>query len=402
MALFSGPVAAQNVPMNLALLFAGLLLLVASATVFTRQRRALVGTFLGAGGVLLVVTGWVRLDADITLSDALKTGGLAAGSVVALYALWLNDRRRKIDEERQEIERRRHDLENQRHSLDQARQQLDSQRAEHERDRVADERFARAVELLGNEADQVRVGALHAMAGLARSRPEYTQTVLDVLCAYLRRPFDHPHYAKLRGDGNIADSTEADRERQVRLTAQRLIGELLPEGGNGRAPTYDLDLTGATLEYFDISERVVGHLTARSVNLYEANAFRNMEIRGDAWFTGAHSWGRLMAHHTTFHKRAWFSNFVADQDVDFGYSKFEDVTKLAQARFEGKVVLRGSKFAKPVDLSRSRFRGGLDMASATTSTADTYGMVVSLEETNDLPPGWVVDKKDDGTGLVRA
>jgi hypothetical protein len=87
------------------------------------------------------------------------------------------------------------------------------------------------VELLGNEADQVRVGALHALAWLADSTPRYKQTVLDVFCAYLRRPFTHPSYIK-RGDARDQvtpeDLLDADRERQVRLTAQRLIMELLP------------------------------------------------------------------------------------------------------------------------------------------------------------------------------
>jgi hypothetical protein len=388
--------------MNLALLIVGILLLIASGVMFAQQARSLVGTLVGAAGVLATVAGWVRLDDDSTLSEALRTGGLAAAAVVLLYALWLADRRRKIDEDRQDIERRRHDLENQRHSLEQARQHMESQRVQHDRERSSDERFARSIELLGNSADQVRVGAMHALAGLARSRSEYTQTVLDVLCAYLRRPFDHAHYARLRGASDVEESVEADRERQVRLTAQRLIGELLPQSGNGRGPTYDLDLTGATLEYFDLSERVVGQLTARSVNLYEANAFGGMEIYGDAWFTAAHSWGKFIAQGTTFHKRAWFSNFEADQLVDFKQSKFDGVTKLAQAKFSGKVVLRGSKFSQPIDLNHSSFRGGLDMTSAATSKADTYGMSVALDMKNELPQGWVVDRQDDGTGVVRA
>lgn len=388
--------------MNLALVIVGILLLTASGVVFVQEPRSLLGTLVGAAGILATVTGWVRLADESSLSDALRTGGLAAAAAAAFYALWLADRRRKIDEDRQDIERRRHDLETQRQSLEQARQHMENQRVQHDRERSSDERFARSIELLGNPADQVRVGAMHALAGLARSRSEYTQTVLDVLCAYLRRPFDHAHYARLRGATDVEESIEADRERQVRLTAQRLIGELLPQSGNGRGPTYDLDLTGATLEYFDLSERVVGQLTARSVNLYEANAFGGMEIYGDAWFTSAHSWGKFIAQGTTFHKRAWFSNFEADQLVDFKQSKFDGVTKLAQAKFAGKVVLRGSKFAQPVDLNHSTFQGGLDMTSAATAKADTYGMSVALDMKNELPQGWVVDRKEDGTGLVRA
>jgi hypothetical protein len=128
-----------------------------------RRKQALVlaGTIFSAIGMMAGVVGWLLVaNQGAGLAEALRTGGLAGAAVVALYGLWLNDRRRRVEE---------------------GRQQLESSRLDHER-------FARAIELLGNDADQVRVGALHALAGLARGTPSYTQTVLDVLCSYLRRP----------------------------------------------------------------------------------------------------------------------------------------------------------------------------------------------------------------------
>jgi hypothetical protein len=310
-----------------------------------------------AAGALALVTAWV-LAGGINRGEALKTGGLAAGSVVALYALWLNDRRRRVEEGRQEIEQRRHELE--------------SQRAEHDRERVADERFARAVELLGHEADQVRVGAMHALAGLARSRERYTQIVLDVLCAYLRRPFDLPE----PGDG------AGVREQQVRITAQRLIADLLPSVSDVDPRVYDLDLHGATLEYFDISDRVVGQLRARSTRLYESTSFRGMEVHGSAWFTGATSHGRLYAPDVVFHDRCWFSGFTASDLVDFARAEFRSDTKFANSRFDG-----------PVSFEDARFAGTVDFAN----------VKVSLGQSHRLPDGWKVDTTIGREfGLVRA
>jgi hypothetical protein len=49
--------------------------------------------------------------------------------------------------------------------------------------------FLVSAAMLGHDADQVRVELMHALAGLARTRPDvYAQTVLDVLCACLRLP----------------------------------------------------------------------------------------------------------------------------------------------------------------------------------------------------------------------
>lgn len=288
---------------------AGLNALVAGLAAFALSRFAarrgktglpLVGTVLVAAGLLALVTGWLLTGANPDRGDALKTGGLAAGSVVALYALWLNDRKRQVEEERQVIE----------HS----RQALESARADHDRERVADERFARAVELLGNEADQVRVGALHALSGLARNRPYYTQTVLDVACSYLRMPFNRK---------GLID----ERERQVRITAQRVIQDLLPVKGTPDPPRYDLDLTSADLEYFDISERVVGTLVLRWAKLYSSNSLWGSEMLGSVWFTGAESHGILHAQDVVFHRKAWFSGFVAHGPVNLTGCDFRGPTK---------------------------------------------------------------------------
>ncbi|HVK25128.1 MAG TPA: hypothetical protein VM677_27540 [Actinokineospora sp.] len=298
---------------------AGLTGLVSGLAVFVWSRLAmrrgkpgwwLAGTVLVSAGLLALVTGWLMSEPNPNRGEALKTGGLAAGSVVALYALWLNDRRRRVEEDRHVIER--------------SKQELELARTDHDRERVADERFARSVELLGNDADQVRVGAMHALSNLARNRPYYTQTVLDVVCSYLRMPFERP-----------TDETKIDmRELQVRRTAQRVIQDLLPRKGTADPVRYDLDLTGADLEYFDISERVVGTLVLRFAKLYNSNSLWGSDILGSAWFTGANSYGILHAHHVVFHRKAWFSGFTAHGPVDLTESQFLGPTKFDRARFE--------------------------------------------------------------------
>jgi hypothetical protein len=388
---------------SLVFVVVGLVSMVSGACVFAvwnlrarnMENLRLVGTVLLAGGVLALVTGWLLTGENPDRGDALKTGGLAAGSVVALYALWLNDRRRRVDEERQELE--------------QSRQRLESDRAEHDRERAADERFLRAVELLGHEADQVRVGALHALAGLARSRPSYTQDVLDVICSYLRRPFDHPRYAAIRGvpteraDGHVGER-EADRWLQVRLTAQRLIADLLPEVGTADAPAYNLDLHGATLEYFDISNRVLGQLRARELDLYEANTLRGCVLRGPAWFTGSRSWGRLGMHNVVFERECWFSRFTAHERVDFSNTRFRGDTKFANSSWAGPVLFHDAEFVHNVDFAHARFAADLDLRVAGGAlTGHTYAMRVSLAHEHHLPAGWHVDSSPEGElGLVRA
>ncbi|SDF59403.1 Pentapeptide repeat-containing protein [Lentzea fradiae] len=220
--------------------------------------------------------------------EIVKTAGVAGGAVVALYALWLNDRKHLLEAEK-----------------------------------VADERFARSVEMLGNEADQVRVGAMHALVWLANSERRYTQTVLDVLCAYLRRPFHHPSW-----DGNAADpdtvftevSPEIQREQQVRRTAQRLISDLL-SWGDKKKEYYDLDLTGAALEYLRLEGRRVNRFIARRAHFYGITEFRRLHVRRTTLFSGATFHGRLSLPEAHFEGGIAFTEVTFEQRVDFRGAK---------------------------------------------------------------------------------
>ncbi len=385
------PATGKNPPLVNYLWIAGAVAVAAAVVLFVirrpgpeRPERSLLAPTLLAsfGAFLLVGGGLLVVDGNAPKNEAIKTGGLAGGAIVALYALWLNDRRRRTDEDRQRIET--------------ARQELENARAEHDRSRVADERFARSVELLGHDTEQVRVGAMHALGGLARSRPEYTQTVLDVLCAYLRRPF------KPVTDEKGTATEESERELEVRLTAQRQIADLLPRDDVADAPRYDLNLTRAYLEYFDISHRQVGEMMIRAARLHESNSFHHAVFHGGAWFTDAESNGRLYLHDVVFHDKGWFSRFKCDDTADFGRTRFLGPNKLAGVRFTGPVTFEGAEFAEPIDLTGAEFTAGLDLRLGKATVARTHGMKVSLDHENALPDGWVVDRRDDVTGLVRS
>jgi hypothetical protein len=296
-----------------------------------------------------VSAGLLVFDPRTTGSDALRTGGLAGGSIVALYGLWLNDRRRRVTEERQEVER---------------------QHAHREADRIADENFARAIELLGHEADQVRVGALHALAGLARSRPDYTQTVLDILCAYLRSPFEHPRYDQPSATWSKEMRDDAERMLVTRLTAQRLITGLLSSTDDRNGPAYDLDLTGATLEYFDVSRRRIGILILRYARLYSRTHFNECEFMGPAWFTGIATApgrlaGRFSCNDTVFHDDAWFGGIQFHSLAEFDSTRFTGRAKFAKTRFHGEVSFVKTAFEGQADFSECTFPDGIDLTPIT-------------------------------------
>jgi hypothetical protein len=158
------------------------------------------------------------------------------------------------------------------HTLETTHQQLNLT----EQGQVTD-RYTRAVEQLGHEKAPVRLGALYSLEHLAQDNPGYRQTVVDVICAYLRMPYTPPAQTEpdAEPEEEVAPPTNgrdrapqpapgrdpAREELQVRQTAQRLLANhlRLPRGPSQDAqllppsprrpfwPGISLDLTGAAL-----------------------------------------------------------------------------------------------------------------------------------------------------------
>jgi pentapeptide repeat protein len=76
---------------------------------------------------------------------------------------------------------------------------------------------------------------------------------------------------------------------------------LLPHGQNPDRKTYHLDLTGASLEYFRLSEGTrIGRLTARQARFYGITRLSEMHISGPALFSRATFLGRVDLSGTQF------------------------------------------------------------------------------------------------------
>ena len=97
---------------------------------------------------------------------------------------------RTLAEQREQLDRT---LAEQREQLDRTlteqREQLDRTLAE-QRTRTLNERFATAADQLGSDKPPIRLAGVYAMAGLADDWEENRQICVDVLCAYLRMPYE--------------------------------------------------------------------------------------------------------------------------------------------------------------------------------------------------------------------
>jgi hypothetical protein len=331
---------------------------------------------------------------------AVQSGALVAGLVGAAITLWLNDQRRQRD-----------------------RDELDQ-----ERDRIEAERFARAVELLGHDRAAVRVGAMHALAVPIRA-----QTVLDVLCAYLRQPFHHPDWdvtpaTDLETDGGEnpdgppaaekQERSELDREREVRRTAQRLITGLLPATGKDSpgpdAAALRVDLTAAELDVIKLSGKVCelratdahfhGLADLQGAHLHREASFDGAHFHREALFDGAHFHEVAVFEKAQFYGDAWFEAHF-HKSGQFGEAHFGGPAHFNKAQFHSagfaaadevhfnhSANFNKAQFQGAVSFSEAQFKGAVSFREAQFQGAVSFdGATVNGRRRVELPQGWRVE-----------
>lgn len=163
-----------------------------------------------------------------------------------------------------------------------ARRQVHTERDSSEQ-RIT-ELYTRAVDQLGADKAPVRLGGLHAPERLAHNNPAQRQTIVDVICAYLRMPFTPPD-DQAPGEGTpkgVYRRYEQQRqELQVRLTAQHILSaHLWPKTkaafwGND----IDLNLTGAHLHQLDLVDCHIRRAPFRWGNVRWPRRFQRGDVR---------------------------------------------------------------------------------------------------------------------------
>ena len=129
------------------------------------------------------------------------------------------------------------------------RQKIAEADSVHDRTRVFNERFTAVAAQLGDAQPAVRLAGVHAMAGLADDWKQNRQTCVDVLCAYLRLPYDPDP----GDDAAPAERTAYRANREVRHTIIRLISTHLRPGAAVSWQGLNFDFTGVIFDGGDFT-----------------------------------------------------------------------------------------------------------------------------------------------------
>ncbi|TDV48919.1 pentapeptide repeat-containing protein [Actinophytocola oryzae] len=205
--------------------------------------------------------------------------------------------------------------------------------------------YSKAADQLGSEKAAVRLAGLYSLERLAQNTPPLRQTIVNLLCAYLRMPSEAP----------------SEQEIEVRVTAQRILATHLRPGNDPEHPQerfwpdIDLHLTGAVLQRFDLTFARLGRGEFGGARFVGWASFDATRFDGPAIFGGAQfgSSVNFRASHfavearfrgATFVGPAAFDDAAFDSEALFGGERDGQPDA---ATFEGTVSFAGARFALP-------------------------------------------------------
>jgi uncharacterized protein YjbI with pentapeptide repeats len=371
------------------------------------------------GAVVVAITAaviawlWAEAGGDHQLRiDAVRTGFTVGFGVGGSFALALAARRQWLQERAQAHQE---DLA----AINHAHQQRLADASEHDsHERRITELYIKAVDQLGSERAPVRLGGLYALERLAQANPQQRQTVLDVICAYLRMPYTPPLEAQGSNPAQrpARQPTAAEtlatsdiehlrrrEELQVRLTAQRVLGahlrdeQYVGQRQSGTVPStfwpeIDLvDLTGAYLIDFSLQYCKVPALQLNGATLAGESVFRET-ICNLALVQGATFTGHTDFRGATFAGDAYFAYSSFQGDVWFHNHYLPGHARIPPAKFAGHASFKGVKFSKSARFNDVTFASSLDFSEISDDEIRyvdlTDAHIDDLDKGVILPTGW--------------
>ncbi|GAA0276323.1 pentapeptide repeat-containing protein [Cryptosporangium japonicum] len=249
-------------------------------------------------------------------------------------------------------------------------QTVEADKAHDALERRITDAYRHGVEQLGSDRAAVRLGGMYALERLAQQNPAHRQIVVDVLCAYLRMPYeltealgadDAAAVTEIDSADSRSQARSAQEEREVRLTAQRILARHLRLATPGQTTDtsdspwtdVDLDLTGAVLIAFDLEQCQLRSLRMSLVIFVDDATFRNVRVGDAATFRAA-----------TFQAAADFRGAAFAGDADFGTTTFGGQAAFDRSAFAGDAWFGGVTFASDTGFDDAVFSSAAGFHSA--------------------------------------
>ncbi|RLK55610.1 pentapeptide repeat-containing protein [Actinokineospora cianjurensis] len=231
--------------------------------------------------------------------------------------------------------------------------------------------YVKAIEQLGSDKPPVRHGALYALERIAQDNPAHRQTVVNLICAYLRGPWIPPTNRPATRVGGLRKNRSAPalsatdqgkrEEREVRNTASRILHRHLQRDPASKRPLatfwpdIDLDLAGAVLVDFSLDHCAVRAATFAGATFARDMTFAGTVFAGAVRFDRATFTGTCSFYQVAFKGTAWFAGATFKRLTYFGSASFGVSAGFEDAVFEEFVLFDEATWSGDGNFARTTF-----------------------------------------------
>ena len=277
-------------------------------------------------------------------------------------------------------------------------------------DRRVTEIYAKSIEQLGSSNPSVRLGSVYSLERLGRDNVSMRQTIVNVLCAYMRMPIGIDDKLLVSYLNRVDRQPEAEgepareiiEELQVRRAIQHIIGSHFDsrEKAEYWGPLR-LNLDGAVLLELDMGDLELDSVTFHRARFLEPATFDRTNFREDVKFSDAVFYSYASFDDVVFHDvinnfsrvnfkgTAYFSRATFKHGADFTVAKFESKFVTDGAVCEGNLNIYYSTFEDDVDLSIFK-------------AVDPENSVAAKRASRKWPKGWKeIDDDDNPEAYVK-
>ena len=233
------------------------------------------------------------------------------------------------------------------------------------------ERFKNAIEHLGHASDSVRLGGAYELFHLAQDTPDLRQTVLDILCAHIRRT---------TGEDKYQEKHKSKPSKEIQSLLYLLFMQPHEVFKGCRINLHESWLNGAKLHSARLRKAFLSEAQLQGAKLFRA------QLQGSVLFNAQLQKARL----TKTQLQGAFLPYARLQGAHLEKTQLQGATSQNLRDFPGfKEHIRNS-IGKDSDLSRVIFDGGLerqDVNSIVKGLSDEEAMVLraTLEPHIDKP-----------------
>lgn len=281
------------------------------------------------------------------------------------------------------------------------------------------DRYGAAAAQLGDENPTIRLAGVYALANLADEWAPRRQQCVDVLCAYLRMPWDpepadkHPiaNRAITEKTGDVETTytfPPSLGEKEVRETILRVIAAhlrrphrhwwQLPAQVQASWENITLDFTSAYLPgaHFDFC-CVGANVSFANTTFCGESTFKEVSFHRGSTFTNATFTHMAIFNDVTFGQTADFREATFEEGGSFGRTRFQGPADFSRARledvrfydapFHGRAIFNGAIFTGPgswvdtvfhgiASFDRADFRGNAEFDECKFQNAATFNKTI--------------------------